>query len=268
MNDKKIIILTPELPKRLKGLAKEEEKIKLQSLTSLKSDSILDKRLTSYQDAMNSIYSLTIEHKNRNEDELVVQYIGIRLFNDLSVALKLMLSGYYQMSLAIQRDMIEVAFLLDYFRSYPIKIKEWRNSSDRERMNNFHPQVIRDALDKRDGLKNQRRAKKYKLFCEYAAHVSYPGNKLVAPGPGRLGKIGPFFYDKYLKACFFELIENALYSAFLFSSLFYGINDREILKIKVDLLKQMADWYQDRFNKKVSVDLSEIDKLLDILFKP
>lgn len=267
MNKDKISkILIPELPGNLKSLASEEDKIKLPSLTLIKSDLIFDKRLTAYENAMNAVYSLTIVHKNRTDDELTIQYIGIRLFNDLAVSLRLMLSGYYQISFAIQRDMIEVAFLLDYLRSFPAKIKEWKSSSNQERVDNFSPVVIRDALDKRDGLINQRRAKKYKLFCEYAAHVSYPGNKLVAPGPKRLGKIGPFFDEKFLKGCFFELIENGFYSVLLFIGYFKDIKDKQILKIKVDFLKQLAEWYQDRFKQKLSVDFEEIDKLLDKLF--
>ncbi len=113
--DKAQKIILPELPGNLKNLAGEEDKIKLQSLTLIKSDAILDKRLTAYENAMNTVRSLTIEHKDRTDDELTIQYIGIRLFNDLAVSLRLMFSGYYKMSFAIQRDMIEVAFLLDCF---------------------------------------------------------------------------------------------------------------------------------------------------------
>jgi len=258
-------IFIPELPEKLKNLVSEESKITLQSLTLIKSNPNFDNKITAYESAMDVVLSLTVEHKNRSEDELTIQYIGIRLFNDLAVSLHLMLSGYYQMSFAIQRDMVEVAFLLDYFRSFPAKIKEWRNSSNQERMDNFCPKKIRDNLDKRDGLINQRRAKKYKLFCEYAAHVSYPGNKLVAPGSQKLGKIGPFFDDDFLKACFFELIENGFYAVLLFIVYFKGIKEKQILRSKVDFLRHLAKWYEERFKQKLTVDLEEIDKLLDKL---
>lgn len=264
--DKIIKILLPELPGNLKNLASEEDKIKLQSLTLIKSDTIFDERLDAYENSMSAVHSLTKEHKNRTDDELTIQYIGIRLFNDLAVSLRLMLSGYYQMSFAIQRDMIEIAFLLDYLRSFPTKTIEWKNSSNDERIANFSPRVIRNALDKRDNVTNQRRAKRYKLFCEYATHVSYPGNKLVAPGPKRLGKIGPFYDEKFLRGCFFELIENGYYAVLLFMGCFKDIKDKGMLRIRVDFLKQLSGWYQERFKQKLTVDLEEIDKLLDKLF--
>ena len=123
-------IIIPELPDKLKNLSKGEEKIKSDSIILLKSDAILDRRLTAYELAMDTVYSLVKDHKNINDDELTIQYVGIRLFNALSVSLRLMLSGYYQISFAIQRDIIEMYFLLDYFLYSPGKIAEWKNSGN------------------------------------------------------------------------------------------------------------------------------------------
>src|SRR3989338_4455233 len=91
-------IIIPELPDKLKNLSKGEEKIKSDSIILLKSDAILDRRLTAYELAMDTVYSLVKDYKNINDDELTIQYVGIRLFNALSVSLRLMLSGYYQIS--------------------------------------------------------------------------------------------------------------------------------------------------------------------------
>jgi len=258
-------IIIPELPDKLKNLAKGEEKIKNDSIVLLKSDAILDKRLTAYENAMDVVYSLVKDHKNLNDDELTIQYIGIRLFNALAVSLRLMLSGYYQISFAIQRDIIEMYFLLDYFLYYPDRIAEWRNAANDERIKNYSPGKIRDILDRRDGLVNKKRDKKYKMFCEYSAHVSYAGNKLVAPKG--LGEIGPFFDEKYLKSCFADLMENGFYAVLLFMGHFRSIKDKNILKSKANFLKQIADWYKDRFKKEVQIDFSKIDELLDKLFE-
>ncbi len=258
-------IIVPELPEKLRNLSKEEERIKQESITLLKSDAILDKRLTVYEIAMNVAYSLVKDYKNINDNELTIQYIGIRLFNALAVSLRLMLCGYYQISFAIQRDIIEMYFLLDYFLYYPEKIIEWKNATNDERIKNYSPSKIRDILDKRDGLINKKREKKYKIFCEYAAHVSYAGNKLVAPKG--LGKIGPFFDKKYLKNCFANLIENGFYAVLLFMGHLKNIKDKNILKLKTDFLREISNWYKERYSKEPNIDLNKIDELLDKLFE-
>lgn len=258
-------IIIPELPDKLKNLSKEEEKIKNHSILLLKRDAILDKRLTTYEIAMDLVFSLVKDHKNLNDDELTIQYIGIRLFNALAVSLRLMLSGYYQISFAIQRDIIEMYFLLEYFIYYPEEIIKWKSTNNDERIKKYNPASIRDRLDKRDGLVNKKREKKYKMFCEYAAHVSYAGNKLVAPKG--LGVIGPFFDEKYLKSCFADLIENGFYAVLLFISHFKKVEDKNILKLKTDFLKQLAEWYRERFKQEPSVNFNKVDELLDKLFE-
>jgi len=258
-------IIIPELPEKLKRLSKEEERIIKESICLLKSEALFDRYLTTYECAMDVVYSLTKEYHNKNDDELTVQYIGIRLFNAMSTSLRLMLSGYYQISFALQRDLLETGFLLDYFISFPEKINEWKISSNKDRVDNFRPGVIRKALDERDGLVNKRRAKRYELFCEYAAHASYPGNKLVAPKG--LGEIGPFFNQKFLRACFNELALNGFYSTLLFMGLFRDIKDKKILKTKSVFLEGMASWYKEKFDRELDVGFEVINELLDKLFE-
>ena len=257
----KITIL--ELPEKLKNLSSREERIKNESIRLIKSDLTLDKRLVAYESAMDTVFALVVDHKNLTDDEITVQYIGIRLFNSLAISLRLVLTGYYQASFAIQRDILETAFLLNYFLYCPSKVAEWKKATNDERVKCYNPRKIRGILDKRDGFVNKRREKKYKLFCEYAAHVSYPGNKLVAPKG--VGEIGPFFDQKYLKNCFAELIENGFYSVLLFMGHFENIKEPNIMKIKIEFLSRLADWYQERFKKELKIDFNKIDKLLDEL---
>ena len=48
-----------------------------------------------------------------NDDDLkVVKLLGMRMFNALASAIKLMLSGYYQTSAMLLRDILETVFLL------------------------------------------------------------------------------------------------------------------------------------------------------------
>ncbi len=260
-NDQVSVIVVPCLPEKLKRLGEEEESIKLQSLAKIKSDAVLDRRLLGYEIAADLIFAVVQKHKNQSDDELTIQYIGIRLFNDMTASLRLMLCGYYQVSLAIQRDIIEMTFLLDYFACFPQKINEWKNASNHIE---FRPASIRDALDKRDEVVNEKRKKRYQMFCNHASHPSYRGNKLVAPKG--LGVIGPFFDEKFLLGSFEELIQNGFYAALMFTKLF-SIKDLEIMKTQLDFLKQMKIWYSERFRQPMSVDLDEIGELIEILQK-
>ena len=69
-------IIIPELPDKLKNLSKGEEKIKSDSIILLKSDAILDRRLTAHELAMDTVYSLVKDYRNINDDELTVQYVA------------------------------------------------------------------------------------------------------------------------------------------------------------------------------------------------
>ena len=48
---------------------------------------------------------------------------------------------------------------------------------------------------------------------------------------------------------------------------FKDIKDKNILKTKNDFLKQIADWYKERFKQEVKIDFDVIDELLDKLFE-
>lgn len=48
---------------------------------------------------------------------------------------------------------------------------------------------------------------------------------------------------------------------------FKNIKDKVILRIKNNFLKQIADWYKERFKKEVDIDFNKIDELLDKLFE-
>jgi hypothetical protein len=68
---------------------------------------------------MNAIYAFTHDHAHGSENELTLQYLGIRLFNAAGASLKLALSGYYQKAFDQVRDVIETYFLVDYLVEVP-----------------------------------------------------------------------------------------------------------------------------------------------------
>ena len=64
-------------------------------------------------EAMNALLAFTREHVNKSDDELTIQFLGIRVLNSAAVSIKLALSGYYQAAFVHVRDILETSFLLD-----------------------------------------------------------------------------------------------------------------------------------------------------------
>jgi hypothetical protein len=90
----------------------------------------------------------------------------------------------------LQRDLLEVSFLLDYFGSNREHIAEWRACSESERNERFGAFRIRTTLDDRDGFTERKREEHYKLLCTLGAHASYPGFELLRPTRGRMRAAG------------------------------------------------------------------------------
>jgi len=114
MNDKSNLIL-PWLPENLESLNKQEEENRTQSILQINADPKLKDHLEIVYASLNMLYNITISYKNQTDDELTIQYIGIRLFNSIVSSFKLLLTGYYQSSVILQRDILEIGFLLDFF---------------------------------------------------------------------------------------------------------------------------------------------------------
>jgi len=228
------------------------------SVLEVNSDSQLKDQLKILQEALNLVFDLTKSYKSQNDEELTIQYIGIRLFNSIVVSLKLMLSGYYQASAIIQRDILETGFLLDYFLSNQEKIAEWEKSTSNERSRKFKPVVIREALDKRDGFKSKRRMKAYQLLCEFAAHPTYPGFQMVSPKG--VGILGPFFDKKYLKATLEELSLRVPLFVIIYLNHFKNL-PKAFLKVRADYLINLKNWAQNYLGSELSeLDVDKISK--------
>jgi hypothetical protein len=96
----------------LTSLHDHEEGLRSRSLAAIKADAALSDHWDLAADAMNAIYAFSHDHPHGSEDELTLQYLGIRLFNAAGVSVKLALSGYYQKAFDQVRDVIETYFLV------------------------------------------------------------------------------------------------------------------------------------------------------------
>jgi hypothetical protein len=137
-----------------------------------------------------------------DEDQKVIRLLGMRCFNAFAASIKLSLSGYWQVSAMVLRDVLETVFLLDLFQSDPKLIAEWRKSDDQKK---FKPYNVRNALDIRDSNSGQKRAKLYKLFCELAAHPTMKSDLMMRPKSDGDAFIGPFITETALEAVVSEM---------------------------------------------------------------
>src|SRR3546814_5803584 len=77
-------------------------------------------------------------------------------------------------------DLLEVAFLLDHFSTNPALVTEWRTLPERDRERKFSALAIRQALDKRDNVTDEKRRAAYKLLCKLAGHATPEGAIMLA----------------------------------------------------------------------------------------
>lgn len=110
----------------LASLHAEEEKLRVRQLALIDDGrEALRDHFNIVREAMNFIYGLTHDHPHASDDELTLQFLGIRLFNSAASSIKLALSGYYQNAFQHLRDILETYFLIDYLLSYREKIPVW-----------------------------------------------------------------------------------------------------------------------------------------------
>jgi hypothetical protein len=205
-------------------LHEHEEKLRIQSLTLIAKRADLTDHWKLIQEAMNVIFAFVNEHPHGSDDELTMQFLGIRLFNAAAASIKLALSGYYQKAFVHVRDILETYFLVDYLRSNPTQISVWKNADKKQLKRDFSPVRIREELDKRDGYKHKQRAAFYALVSEFASHPTYKGFHLTTIGG--LGRIGAFVDEAKLQAWLEEMAKRFGHAAICLLSDFEGTDHR------------------------------------------
>jgi len=81
-----MIMATPE---NLSSLHIHEEEIRTTSLKLIDNNPDLREHLSMIHGAMAIIYAMAHDHANATDDELTVQYLGLRLFNSAASSIKL-----------------------------------------------------------------------------------------------------------------------------------------------------------------------------------
>lgn len=247
-----------KIPDNFKRLHEGEELVRGRSLETIEQADDLLLHLQVSEKAADSIYHFIHRDEHRDDDDLTIRLLGIRMFNCLNATLKLLLSGYYQASTLQQRDMIETFFLLDFFLTDKSQITKWRQADERTLRNSFAPVVVRKALDARDSFAGEKRAAHYKLFSSLAGHPHPRGFQMFQLPDGN-HHCGPFFDERPFRATISELGKSAVQAGGIFSQ-FFDAKSKVDFGIKITFLEVKQQWLK-RFFGTEPIDATELSEM-------
>ncbi|WP_398482514.1 hypothetical protein [Tardiphaga sp.] len=201
------------LPENFDLLAAGEDQIRALSKAAIEASPDLLLHARMIEASMSTLDKEAKQHEHKDEDDLVMKMLAARMFNSAASTMRLLMTGYYQSAIMILRDILETAFLLDYFRSFPDRIPAWRQCTEEERRKKFSAVKIRTALDERDGAQGLRRAKDYNQLCELGTHPTYRGFGILTRQNSDLVNVGPFFNLPALNATLAETAKSIMQAA-------------------------------------------------------
>lgn len=251
-----------KLPENLVLLHNGEEELRNKTIEAIEASENLSAHIALIEVSMDLLDYFIRHYKNENEDQLAIQCLGIRLFNSAASILKLIFSGYYQDAAKILRDILETAFLLDYFRLDCTHVAEWHACDEDSRNKKFAPVKIRKALDARDGFTERKREKAYKILCNLAAHPTPQGFRMLTPIPGGDALCGPFYEESAMKACVEELAKLMVQVGELFEC-FFDMKAKADGLMKMAFLEEKGKWIEKFFGRKF--DAQKINEAKEIL---
>jgi hypothetical protein len=249
------------LQTNIKALFKIDNETLKKSINFLKRDKIGKEYFSLFSLVMHLGLAATPAESTDLENDKTIKFIGSRIVNDGIVGFREALSGYYSSSIMVQRDLIEIQFLLDYFRTNPEKIDEWKLCKNSERYNKFGPQILYKLLDKRDGFTGETRKSTYQQFSELAGHVSYPGFKLQANEKNDIMVAG-FYDEKKILNTVIELNRRLGHAVVTLYS-FLTIKNINLYELYIETMSIYGKLYKFEVNqneqfKKAKIEISKL----------
>jgi hypothetical protein len=196
-----------KLPENLGFLHSGEEVARGKSIAFIEGEEDLLRHVDMIEMIMDLLQFYRMDYAERDQNQLIIKLLGARIFNAQGAAIKLILGGYYQAAGLQVRDILETAFLLDYFSTDEALIQRWKVVSEQERNKEFGQAKIRQVLDDRDGFTEKKRMEHYKLLSSIAAHPTFAGFTMLRPTPGADAHMGPFYVPELLTATIQELVK-------------------------------------------------------------
>ena len=249
-------------PENFHRLHAGEEFVRAKSIEAIEGAEDLLAHARIIETAMNLIDYFVKHYAHANEDELTIQLLGIRIFNGAASAVKLLLSGYYQKSALVQRDMLETVFLLEYLFTDKALITAWRRSDKKERQARFSPRAVRAALHAQDGFSGPKRGELYRELSELAGHATWRGFRMLAPVLGGDAHCGPFFESKMMRAVLEELAKMLVQSGITFTR-FFPARRREDYEAAIAWMEAHGAWFEKFFGRPF--DRAPLHELRSIL---
>lgn len=250
------------LPDNFKLLHNGEELIRTKSVEAIRDHESLPAHFEVVERAMSLFNHFACDHPNNDDNQLIIQFLGIRLFNTCASNVKLMTTGYYQAAASGLRDMLEVSFLLDYFLIDKARIAVWKGSTESERIKQFGPAKIRIALDTRDGFTEKKREEHYKMLCTMGAHATMQGFEMLRSKRGGNAHSGPFFALDSLVAVVEETAKISISAATTFTR-FFSLKTKTDAMTKIALMEQTGLWLERFFKHPYnSIPVNELKLLV------
>lgn len=175
-NDKPRIVLP--LPEYILKILDQEKSVRNETFVKIATDQGCQDHLWLIGESIYWIEELGVERIPQDENELIIKGVIFRTYNDVLTALMLMLSGFQQVSLMPQRDMLECSLLLYKFYVDPPSVQRWKENSNRSE---FKPSEIRKLLDEHEKKTRIKKGKMiglktvYSALSGHAIHPTYQG---------------------------------------------------------------------------------------------
>jgi hypothetical protein len=233
----------PSFPQNFDLLHQHQEDLRRRTKEAVAASDALQRHFAAIEASMTMMEHFATSYPHNGEDELTIHLLGIRLFNSAAGALQSLTAGYYQNCVMLQRDILEVAFLLDCFHSNDASIAEWRGSTEKERNQKFGAYKVRTALDDRDGFTERKREEHYKRLCTLGAHASYQGFEFLRPTAGGDAHCGPYFADRALDATAAELAKLSVTAARTFT-MFFDARSLVDYEVALSFMEVEVAWFE------------------------
>lgn len=251
-----------KLPENLGFLHSGEEVARGKSIAFIEGDEDLLRHVDMIEMIMDLLQFYRMDYAERDENQLIIKLLGARIFNAQGAAIKLILGGYYQAAGLQVRDILETAFLLDYFSTDEALIQRWKVVSEQERNKEFGQAKIRQVLDDRDGFTEKKRMEHYKLLSSIAAHPTFAGFTMLRPTPGADAHMGPFYVPELLTATIQELVKVSI-TAWENFKFFFKPETIPQYRSVLRYLETSVVWVEKTYEKKM--DRRDIEAVRAIL---
>ncbi len=167
------------------------------------------------------------------------QHIAGRVVSHSLGSYRLLCSGYYDESLALSRNLGEVANLFWLFVHRPEELERWRQSDKKTRIKDFSAFRIRHVLEK-EGIPIPIDETRYAALCEVAVHVS-PDTTPQAHNPQEIPTLGLVFQMKGFLASLNELsLATGVCAASLVPLLTLDGREQELKERSVSLVRAVG----------------------------